>query len=225
MGLFVAVTYTHPMADGLESPDVFQKIVRTHQVNYARKMLGNDIAIPSSIRRASNQDVQDYILVVLQERLEKTKTGFASKIAETIVQQASLYHIDPFFILSQIENESGYDTDIVGTHGEVGLLQVKPSTAKAIADDLEIEFHGRETLYEPSLNIQIGVAYLMSLRERYTQYSTAFLDAYNIGPTRLLKRVEEGKLFPCSYSNKIRSIVMHHYTEFASQKKLAAAML
>ncbi|SDR61919.1 Transglycosylase SLT domain-containing protein [Rhizobiales bacterium GAS113] len=54
-----------------------------------------------------------------------------------------------------IRTESGYDPNVTGTVGEVGLMQVRPSTARLLG------FTGTlEEMREPHANIALGVAYL-----------------------------------------------------------------
>jgi soluble lytic murein transglycosylase-like protein len=54
-----------------------------------------------------------------------------------------------------IRTESGYDPNVTGTVGEIGLMQVRPSTARLLG------FTGTlEEMREPRTNIALGVAYL-----------------------------------------------------------------
>jgi soluble lytic murein transglycosylase-like protein len=54
-----------------------------------------------------------------------------------------------------IRTESGYDPNVTGAVGEIGLMQVRPGTARLLG------FSGTlEELREPHTNIALGVAYL-----------------------------------------------------------------
>jgi soluble lytic murein transglycosylase-like protein len=54
-----------------------------------------------------------------------------------------------------IRTESGYNPNVTGAVGEIGLMQVRPSTARMLG------FSGTENeLREPHTNIRYGVAYL-----------------------------------------------------------------
>jgi hypothetical protein len=54
-----------------------------------------------------------------------------------------------------IRTESGYNPNLTGAVGEIGLMQVRPSTARMLG------FGGtNEELREPNTNIRYGVAYL-----------------------------------------------------------------
>ena len=54
-----------------------------------------------------------------------------------------------------IRTESGYDPNVTGAVGEIGLMQVRPGTARLLG------FSGTlEELREPHTNVALGVAYL-----------------------------------------------------------------
>jgi soluble lytic murein transglycosylase-like protein len=70
-------------------------------------------------------------------------------------EAASLAGIPPDFADAITEVESGYHPRAIGTAGEVGLMQVMPSTARMLG------FEGTaEELATPDVNIHYGVAYL-----------------------------------------------------------------
>ncbi|WFU70937.1 transglycosylase SLT domain-containing protein [Bradyrhizobium sp. CB2312] len=69
---------------------------------------------------------------------ETAKTGLPADIAEAVV-----------FV------ESGYNSAVIGSVGEIGLMQVRPETAAMLG------FRGNTTeLAEPDINIHYGVLYL-----------------------------------------------------------------
>jgi soluble lytic murein transglycosylase-like protein len=69
--------------------------------------------------------------------------------------QASLYGLEPVLAHAVIEIESGFDPDVHGADGEVGLMQVMPGTARMLG------FRGSlDELGAPATNIALGVRYL-----------------------------------------------------------------
>jgi len=63
--------------------------------------------------------------------------------------------IPPEIAEAVVRTESGYDPNVTGAVGEIGLMQVRPSTARLLG------FTGSlEELREPHTNIELGVAYL-----------------------------------------------------------------
>ena len=66
--------------------------------------------------------------------------------------------------------------------GAVGLMQVKPSTAKAVAVQAGIaDEMTPEALSDPATNIRVGVRYLAYLVRRYGGDVELALAAYNAG--------------------------------------------
>ncbi|MES0040529.1 transglycosylase SLT domain-containing protein [Mesorhizobium sp. M0091] len=69
--------------------------------------------------------------------------------------QASLYGLEPVLAHAVMEIESGFDPDVHGADGEVGLMQVMPATARMLG------FRGSlDELAVPATNIALGVRYL-----------------------------------------------------------------
>ncbi|ADV11163.1 lytic transglycosylase domain-containing protein [Mesorhizobium ciceri] len=69
--------------------------------------------------------------------------------------QASIYGLEPMLAHAVMEIESGFDPDVQGGDGEVGLMQVMPATARMLG------FRGSlDDLSAPAANIALGVKYL-----------------------------------------------------------------
>jgi hypothetical protein len=69
--------------------------------------------------------------------------------------QASIYGLEPVVAHAVMEIESGFDPDVHGADGEVGLMQVMPATARMLG------FRGSlDDLSAPATNIALGVKYL-----------------------------------------------------------------
>jgi soluble lytic murein transglycosylase len=99
-----------------------------------------------------------------------------------IARYARQNHLDPYLVAAVINAESGFRVDVVSSAGAVGLMQVKPSTAKAVARAAGIEGPvDATTLSAAPLNIRIGTAYLAELVARYDGDVPLALAAYNAG--------------------------------------------
>lgn len=69
--------------------------------------------------------------------------------------QASIYGLEPVLAHAVMEIESGFNPDVQGADGEVGLMQVMPATARMLG------FRGSlDDLSAPATNIALGVRYL-----------------------------------------------------------------
>lgn len=106
--------------------------------------------------------------------------------------------LDYRLVLALIDKESGFRPDAVGAAGEVGLMQLLPATAEAVARERGWEYRppvrrrggGYEalgTLGAPAENVRLGLAYLRRQVDRYKLLPVA-LRAYNRHPDRALER-------------------------------------
>jgi len=105
--------------------------------------------------------------------------------ATLIWTHALTHNVEPALIASVVAAESSGNPEAQGAAGEVGLMQVLPSTAKG-----ECGLQTQE-LFEPQKNIACGVAYLKRMLDLYTDpsvrpiYAAFGLAAYNAGPARV----------------------------------------
>ncbi len=102
----------------------------------------------------------------------------------TIAQAAAEQGVDPYLVAAVINVESGFRETVVSPAGAVGLMQVLPSTAKAVAKRVGVSGKMNvAALSEPTANIRVGTAYLAELIARYGGNVDLALAAYNAGIT------------------------------------------
>ena len=92
------------------------------------------------------------------------------------------YDIDPIFVLSLVRQESAFDPNARSSANARGLMQILPSTAKSIKRRIN-----SSQLYEPDMNLEVGIAYLNRLLKRYDGRIEYVLAAYNAGASNLDK--------------------------------------
>ena len=119
----------------------------------------------------------------------------ALKYYPVIEQYSVEYKIDPLFITSIIRAESNFNPNAKSKKGAIGLMQIMPSTAKEIAQKyLNITDFSEEKLYEPELNIKLGVYYVKILSEMFNNNTNLVLASYNAGLGNVQKWQQENPI-------------------------------
>lgn len=192
--------------------------VKLHEINeesrvlHAKELLGKYYKKSSVSQTEGMQYLNVHLLNKVQSSLKKSFTKKAAKITQMIISQAQKYDFDPAFIAAIIRTESNFNPTVVGTVGEIGLMQIRPETAEWIAKKENIKWTGKKSLFDPVYNVKIGVAYVAFLRDYFEGRADKYLSAYNVGPGKMKKIIGNDSL-PRKYSTK----VMKHYEEFYSK--------
>lgn len=88
------------------------------------------------------------------------------------------FGLDPLLLYALVWEESRFCPQAVGSKGEIGLGQVRSSTA------LSLGVRHPSYLYDPDWNLYATARYLRSMYERFGDWRRA-LQAYNAGPSRV----------------------------------------
>jgi len=154
--------------------------------------------IPVSHQR--NETIKDILGV-----LERHPTGLANvtkeELAEVIYEEALRHNHDPKFILAMIAIESSFQNWSVSEQGAKGLMQIMPYVAESLANELGIEWSGDQTLFNPYLNIKMGIYYFTQLYKDFNDIRLALV-AYNCGPTYIKGLMERKEAIPLNYYRK-----------------------
>jgi soluble lytic murein transglycosylase len=126
-----------------------------------------------------------------------------SALANTLVAAARRHRVDPKLVLAVVHVESRYDTFAVSDKNAMGLMQILPSTGEWLAARTGIPWRGAQTLFDPLVNVELGVAYLRQLLDRYDGNLPAALAAYNWGPGHIDGRLREGTPLPVDYKDLV----------------------
>jgi len=90
--------------------------------------------------------------------------------------------IDPFLVYSVMRQESVFDAAITSPVGARGLLQIMPATGEFLAKKENLKKYNKDLLYNPYMNIRLGVRYLNDLYDEYKGDYIGILGNYNAGP-------------------------------------------
>ena len=141
--------------------------------------------------------------------LERQQTGLSNvmkeELAEVIYEEAIRYNHDPKFILALISIESEFRNWSVSEKGAKGLMQIMPYVAQSLAQEMGIEWMGDRTLFNPFLNIRMGIYYLSRLILDFDDMGLA-MTAYNYGPTYVKGLIERKERIPLTYYRKLLAV-------------------
>ena len=144
----------------------------------------------------------DRAIRYLKERRSGLSKAEIAQVASALVREANIHGIDPNLVLAVIHIESRGNTFALSPVGAMGLMQIMPPTGEELAAKLDIQWRGSQTLFDPLLNVRIGIAYLEQLESRYGSMPIA-LAAYNWGPGRIDSRIRHGVALPVVYSGSV----------------------
>ena len=175
---------------------VFQEIAKQKEIEEKEAQRRFQLSYERKIKEKIRTVISNY-----QSRMDPRHV---QKIPEMILAESKIYDYDPMFLTALIITESSFDNKARSHRGALGLMQILPRTAVALASEKEVEWKGRSTLYNPEVNIALGAYYLNKLQSRFGDLKLA-LEAYNHGPTRLNKYLKRGYQ-PKRYSKKVFDI-------------------
>lgn len=107
-----------------------------------------------------------------------------------IKEEAKRHNLDPYQIAGLIRQETVFNPMARSRANALGLMQLLPSTAKAVARSSNIGSITSNDLFNPNLNIQLGVAYVRQLQSEFMRFEYVAA-AYNGGETRVRRWVRE----------------------------------
>lgn len=133
------------------------------------------------------------------------------KYPDLIASESKAAGLDPYVVAALINVESKFRPDVTSSAGAVGLMQVKPSTAHAVAADAGLpERVTAATLERPGTNVRVGARYLSYLVRRYGDLQLA-LAAYNAGMTNVDRWVATSKSKGSSFVDEIEFPSTRYY--------------
>ncbi|RST31505.1 lytic transglycosylase domain-containing protein [Sphingomonas ginkgonis] len=90
---------------------------------------------------------------------------------------ADRYSVSPSLLAALTRQESGWRATAISPRGAIGLTQLMPATARALAVDAR----------DPAANLDGGARYLRQMLDRFDGDVERALAAYNSGPGRVIR--------------------------------------
>jgi soluble lytic murein transglycosylase len=233
--LSVTVTAADPIVEA-SAKRIEDSKMPDKRVLHARELLGQ--YYHKSIVQAGERvsDIATYVRVAVRKKLKPRWKAHSEAIVTTLMTESQRYGFDPLFVVALIEAESGFNPGMRGSKGEVGLMQVKPSTATWIGSRKKLEGYltfsdglntqnldAEQLLEDPHTNLRYGIAYLAYLREKFAADSRLYVAAYNMGIRNVL-RVREKQLWPKTYSDRVMKKYVDLYEDLQGTFQTVASL-
>lgn len=154
---------------------------------YSYNSLNNAFDSKLDLRRSEEFSKAEFQSLILNSLDSASREKFNKYIIPTLSFSED-YQIDPFWIISVMMVESGFDLSATSNKNARGLMQVRPKTAGHIYQLMNKKISEEaitKNLHKPKKNIEVGVFYLKKLLQNFRlNYSLATV-AYNVGPNKL----------------------------------------
>lgn len=181
------------------------------RIAFASKTLGHKRFGQLANIKPENGALEKFILVKIKKSLKGVIGVDYQRLTNAIIEESNDAGIDPLFVLSVIQHESRFRNDTIGTSGEIGLMQVMPSTASWLSEQYGIPYAEKSDLFDPVTNVRMGINYISWLREKFPK-TKDLASAYNMGPKNLKIALNE-KRRPKTYYIKVLKQYLHIYAE------------
>ncbi len=146
-----------------------------------------------------------------------------------IKKSAKLYNVDQNLVKAVIKQESQFDPNARGKHGEVGLMQITIPVVKDWEKEKKWEIVSKGVLFVPEINIEIGTWYLGKALSQWSDNKDQVVFAlaqYNAGRKRALawaKKIKNNNVIdniPFESTKIYIKRVLEYHSEFARKSTL-----
>lgn len=132
-----------------------------------------------------------YLQVKLAKYVLKTRGMMFVRAYYAVVDLPQREGVAPDYALAIMRRESEFNPTVRSGVGAMGLMQLMPGTARDMARKLELGYDQGRLIRDPAYNIRLGLEYLAYLFEEYGPNPVLVAVAYNAGPSRVRRWVEE----------------------------------
>jgi soluble lytic murein transglycosylase-like protein len=151
------------------------------------------------------------ILEAIEDLQTRLSPEDESHLARHVYDYSRRYRIDPLLLVAMIDVESSFMVRSVSAMGARGLLQLLPSTGRAVAAQLGQVWPGDDGLFEPELNLRLAATHLSDLVTEFGSVEKALV-AYNHGGGTVRARLSSGEPLPTAYVQRVLAI--YHWLQF-----------
>lgn len=110
---------------------------------------------------------------------------FPMPFRDLVKAEADRQKVPIEWVYGIMRRESAFVPDARSPAGALGLMQVRPLTARDVATRLGLGRFSKRKLLSPKLNVRLGTAYIKQLYRRNGRNLAISLAGYNAGPTNV----------------------------------------
>ena len=131
-------------------------------------------------------------------------------IKQMVIEESSNSRVPPALALAVAKVESDFSADALSTAGARGVMQIMPKTAR---DEFGVD---EDELWNPRLNIQLGIDFLAKLYQQYDRRWDLALSHYNGGTLK----GQGGRAKPHSFTRQYVDSVLRWQQRYEDQSSI-----
>lgn len=159
-----------------------------------------------ALKRADEFTKVEFENLILDSLDPVARLNFQKYLSPTLELSVD-YQIDPFWIISVMMVESGFDFKAHSLKNARGLMQIRPDTASHLYQLMRkkvTDARIHSNLHRPSENIEVGIFYLKKLLHNFRiDYRLATI-AYNVGPNKLKNLINAKEIDTVKFSYLVK---------------------
>lgn len=128
-----------------------------------------------------------YIIAVILIAIPILYWNYPKPYEGMVSAQSKQQGVDPLLIYAMMKVESGFDEEALSRSGAKGLMQIMDRTGAWGAQECGLGSFSVQQLFDPEVNIRIGVWYIARLIKQYSGDVNMALTAYNAGSGNVAK--------------------------------------
>ena len=120
------------------------------------------------------------------------KKIYPTKYNEYVEKYSKENNVDKYMIYAIIKAESNFKSDVKSNSNAIGLMQLLENTAVEMSNSIKQDEITEKSLYDPEMNIKLGISYYSYLLKHYKGNNILALTAYNAGMGNVDNWIKKG---------------------------------
>ena len=157
-------------------------------------------------------------LILARNAAERGLYELEALLPKLTIQPARGLRVDEALVHAVAWQESKFKTAAVSRSGALGLMQILPATARAMATRHDLDFNEESLTRDARYNLTLGAAYMQDLQRRFEDADLLAITSYNAGPGNTRRWMRE---FGDPRTNAIEPLVWMESISFGETRDYA----